>query len=331
MQRKRLLKKSLYFCLVMSFLLSACIVATPVEPTPALPTEISAATSELTSSEEITIFAPSSTSSIPIILAVKALPNTKLVLFTNHAQASAQFIKDENAVLVTGLSVGVDMFRNQVPIQVFNSSVSGLSYLVGCNIEVNDFSELKGKEVYLPFEGSPLEETTAFFISKAGLEWKKDVKPIYAPFDTSTALIKQGKDVLVALGEPSVSALSGQACFKLGPSYYEEWNKITGSQQGYPQIAAFAKKSFLESNPDWVRSFNLELEKALINVSNDPETAVAEVKDQFQLPVPVLTQGLERTEFYFESGESLKQAVQDYYQTIEKPLDESFETFFAIP
>ncbi len=325
------MKKLIFLCLVISFLLSACEVPAPVESSSTLPTENTDATSEFTPAGEITIFAPSSTSSIPLILAVKTLPNTKLVLFTNHAQASAQFIKDENTVLVTGLSVGVDMFRNQVPIQVFNSSVSGLSYIVGCNIEVKDFSELKGKEVYIPFEGSPLEETTAYFVSKAGLEWKKDVTPIYAPFDTSTALIKQGQDVLVALGEPSVSALSGQPCFKLGPSYFEEWNKITGSKQGYPQVAAFAKKSFLKSNANWVKSFNAELEKALSIVSNDPVAAVAEVKDQFQLPAPVLTNGLERTEFYFESGENLKQAVQDYYQTIEKPLDESFETFFAIP
>jgi hypothetical protein len=58
---------------------------------------------------------------------------------------------------------------------------------------------------------------------------------------------------------------------------------------------------------------------------------VAEVKDQFQLPVNVLTSGLGRTEFFFESGAGLKKAIQDYYQTIGKPLDESFEDFFALP
>jgi ABC-type nitrate/sulfonate/bicarbonate transport system substrate-binding protein len=252
-RRKCRLKKYIILCLALSLLLSACLMATPTvgpnAPTSVVSSQPPTATAEATAADEITIFAPSSTSSIPLILAVKALPNTKLVLFTNHPQASAQFIKDENTVLVTGLSVGVDMFRNLVPIQVFNASVSGLSYLVGCNIEIKDFSDLKGKEVYLPFEGSPLEETTAFFVSKAGLEWKKDVTPIYAPFDTSTALIKQGKDVLVALGEPSVSAMAGQACFKLGPSYFEEWNKITGGQHGYPQVAALAKSPFWHLTP----------------------------------------------------------------------------------
>ncbi|MEA4811927.1 MAG: hypothetical protein VB108_05085 [Anaerolineaceae bacterium] len=327
------MKKLLILFIATSLFLAACVSIAPTaapspvpsrepEPTLGLPTQNTA---------EVTILAPASTSSIPVLLAAKAMPNTKVSLFSNHPQASALFIKEENTVLVSGLSVGVDMFKNGVPLQIFNSNVSGLSYLVGCNQEVKGFADLKGKEVYLPFEGSPLAETTAFFASKAGLEWKKDVTPVYAPFDTSTALIKQGKEVLVALPEPSVSAMAAQACFKLGPSYYDEWNKITGSNNGYPQVGAFAKKSFIEDHTDWINTFNTELEKALQACTKNPAGSVEEVKDQFKLPVPVLTNALGRTRFSLESGKVLKESVIHYYQTIGKPLDESFAGFFALP
>ncbi len=37
-------------------------------------------------------------------------------IFDNHPpQAHAQFMAEDNLVLVTGLSVGVDMFKNDVP------------------------------------------------------------------------------------------------------------------------------------------------------------------------------------------------------------------------
>ncbi len=88
-------------------------------------------------------------------------------IFDNHPpQAHAQFMAEDNLVLVTGLSVGVDMFKNDVPpLQLINTNVTGLSYLVSCNLEINSFADLAGHEIYLPFEGSPpLEETTRFFL-----------------------------------------------------------------------------------------------------------------------------------------------------------------------
>ena len=102
----------------------------------------------------VTVLAPSSTTSIPILLAAKFLPGLNVEIFENHPQANAQFMAEEDLVLVTGLSVGFDMFKNGVPLQLINTNVTGLSYIVSCNFEINSFAELYGHEIYIPFEGS---------------------------------------------------------------------------------------------------------------------------------------------------------------------------------
>lgn len=280
----------------------------------------------------VTVLAPSSTTSIPILLAAKYLPGLNVEIFENHPQANAQFMAEEDLVLVTGLSVGFNMFKNEVPLQLINTNVTGLSYIVSCNFEINSFAELAGHEIYLPFEGSPLEETTQFFVEQAGLVYGEDVKPIYAPFDTSTALIKNGDDAIVAIPQPAATAMAAQECGHLGASFYDTWNEITGDSDGYPQVGAFAKAEFASAHPEWVIAFNQAVARAIAELQANPEAAVNEVAEKFSFPVPVLLKALQATKFTVQSDQEMKDSVIHYYKTIGKPLDESYEAiFYTLP
>ena len=112
--------------------------------------------------DQIQIYTPPTPSSIPLILAARNLENTKVTIFANHSQAHTLFLRDDVPILVTGLSVGIDFFRQGIPVQIVNSYISGLTYLVTRGKPVQTFRELQGQELYLPFEGSPIEEITKF-------------------------------------------------------------------------------------------------------------------------------------------------------------------------
>ena len=111
----------------------------------------------------VMIYAPAGPTSIPLILAAESLPGVKVKIFTNHSKAHALFLKGKVQILCTGLSVGVGFYRQGVPVQIINSHVSGLAWLV-TNIKVTHFKDLRGMTIYLPFPGSPLEELTRFFM-----------------------------------------------------------------------------------------------------------------------------------------------------------------------
>lgn len=299
----------------------------PVEDSP-VPT---ASSPEETTSEpprEVTVLAPNSITSLPILQAAKYVPGMKVEIFENHPQANAQFLGSEDIVLVTGLSVGVGMFTNDVPVKLINTNVTGLAYLVSCNLEINRFADLAGHEIYLPFEGSPMEETTQFFVEQAGLKYGEDVKPIYAPFDTSTALIKNGQDAIVAMPQPAATAMAAQPCGHLGASFYDTWNEITGDKDGYPQVGAFAKASFVEANPEWIKTFNEAIAKAIDELQTNAEPIIGEFAESFSFPAPVLIKAFMGTKFTVQSDIEMKDSVIHYYETIGKPLDEKFEAFF---
>jgi NitT/TauT family transport system substrate-binding protein len=276
----------------------------------------------------LVIYAPATPSSIPVIIAARHMENAEITIFTNHSQAHTLFLRGDVTILVTGLSVGVEFFRDGVPVQIINSYVSGLTYLVTYGRKVDSFAEVRGQEIYIPFEGSPIEETTQFFIEQEGLTWKRDIKPVYSSFLSSVELLKQGRAANVALPEPYVSLVEKQDQVFVSLSYKQEWDALTGSAGGYPQVATFVKKDWAAAHPDLIAQVNDELANALQMIEQDPAAAVERTQAELGFPPEVLLSSLQRTDLSFSDSDKMAQEIRRYYQIIGRPLDETFDPFF---
>jgi NitT/TauT family transport system substrate-binding protein len=289
----------------------------------------------------ITVYAPSTTSSVPIILAARQLAthagtvedpvreeDADLTIFDNHSQANTLFLRGDVDILVTGLSVGVGFFRNGAPVQVINCNVSGLTYLVTYGRQVDSFAELKGGSLYLPFEGSPIEETSRFFAEQEGLTWNQDIKPVYAPSDSSLVLLTQGKAAAVALPEPYVSLAEQQAPVHVSISYRERWDDLTGSSHGYPQVCAFVKEDWAGAHRQTIARFNEELANAIRTVQRDPAAAAQQAEGMLGFTQETLLAALGRTDFDVRDSGEMEQEIRRYYEIVGKPLDASYGPFF---
>lgn len=288
------------------------------------------ATESSESADELVIYSPASTSSIPVILAAQKMDHVKLELYTNQSQANTLFLRGEVDILVTGLSVGVELYSNDAPVQMIDSFVSGLSYMVTYGKTVKDFNDLKGSEIYIPFKGSPIEEVSSYLASAEGLEWGKDLTPVYSPFDSSIELLKQGKAAAVILPEPNVTLVEGEPDINISFSLFDAWNKATGSEDGYPQVGSFVNPQWAETHPSSVAEFNHALEEAIVQVQQDPQGAVDAVKGYYKLSPEKLSKSLSRTRYFFTACEDMKKAIENYYQQIGKSLDEKDTDFYFI-
>lgn len=277
------------------------------------------------------IAGPATPSSIPLILAAENLENTQVQIIQNQAQANAAFLRGEINILVSGLSVGADLRKNGAPVQLLNTYVTGLSFLVTYGEKVESLSGLKGQEIHLPFEGSPIEEATMFLAEKEGLDWGTDLKPVYSPFDASVALLREGKARAVVLPEPFVTLVENDPNLFISLDYFSAWNAATQTEAGYPQVGAFVNAEWARQNPEQLAAFNAALAEAIRFIQENPEEAVAKVKEQFQLPEAVLLRSLQRTRFGLSTGEAMQTNVNGYYNLIGKPLDGNFADFYYIP
>lgn len=278
--------------------------------------------------EQITIYAPMSTSSIPVILAARQFPHVKMILFADQSQANTEFIRGDVSILVSGLSVGIDLYKNGVPVQAANSIVSGLSYLVTYGTPVTSLKELVGKSIYVPFEGSPIDEVVGFLAASEGMTWKEDISAVYSPFESSIELLKQGKADAVVLPEPMVTLVEGQPNVFISLDLAKEWNRSTGSQHGYPQVASLVNPDWAAENEAFLRDFNSALASAIQSVQEDPQAAIDQIKDQYKLSPGKLMTSVSRTRYLLLSGSEMQASIESYYQTIGKPLDENFSDFY---
>jgi len=330
------LKVWILITIIAGLVLSGCTTATPVI------TEVSTGTATLTpeivlsatpsasSTEKLVIFAPASTSSIPVLLAASKLENVEVTLYTNHSQANTLFLRGDVSILVTGLSVGADMYQNGAPVQIINSFVSGLSYLLTYGKPVNNWAELKGQKIYIPFEGSPIEETTAFLIGQAGLEYKTDITPVYSPFDSSVQLLKEGKAGAVVLPEPFVTLVEGNPNVYISLSYFDEWNEATGTDLGYPQVGSFVNREWAQTHAAEIAEFNQALGEAIERVESYPSESVETVQSYFKLPAELLRKSLNRTRYHLVTGQEMVDSITFYYQSIGKPRDEKSSEFYYL-
>lgn len=337
MENKMNKKFSLFLILtaISALLVTGCMSSNVIQPT-AEATQSALQSSPATEStpvvpEKLVIYAPASTSSIPVIIAANRLKNVDLQLYNNQSQANTLFLRGDVSILVSGLSVGMDLYKNEAPIKVINSFVSGLSYLVTYGKPVDDLAALKGKEVYFPFEGSPIEEVTFYLAKEKDLTWKTDIIPIYSPFESSIELLKQGKAEAVILPEPSVTLVEGKPDIYISLSLFDLWNEQTQTSEGYPQVATFVNPDWAAAHSEQVNEFNTALSEAIAYVQQNPEAAAQEVQTFYKLPADKLLKSLGRTRYHLTTGSGMQTEIQSYYQTIGKPLDENFTDFYFIP
>lgn len=318
------LSRLLTLALALAVLLPGCVAVPPA--TPAATTEPQVAGQPAPA--VLVVYAPATPSSVPVLMAARRMQDVEVTIFSNHSQANSLFARGDVDILVTGLSVGVDLFKAGAPVQVIDSYVAGMTYLVTHGKAIKRFADLKGQEIYIPFEGSPIEEMTRFLVEQEGLTWKTDIKPVYLPFASSVELLKQGKATAVALPEPSVTLVASQPDIYISLSYREAWDKATGSVSGYPQVTPFVMREWAAGHADVIARFNAEVAAAVQAIQEDPAAAAAQVHEQLGLPEPVLRTALGRTDFAFISADALAESIWGYYRTIGNPLDETFDAFF---
>ncbi len=272
------------------------------------------------------IYVPATPASVPLILAAQTLPGMDVKIFTSHSKAHSLFLKGDVQILSTGLSVGVRFFRQNVPVKIVNSYVSGLTYLV-TNRSVKTFRDLKGQMLYLPFTGSPIEEITQFFVAAEGLVWNRDIPIGHTLFPGAVNLLQQGRISAAALPEPFVSMLQTRRDIHT-LSYKALWEKHTGHGDGYPQMGTFVLQSWAESHGPAIRQLNAALARAILFVIQSPDAAVKKVEPFMKFSAGILQAALRQTDFYLLQGSDLKREVENYYQTLGVPLDDTFEDFF---
>jgi ABC-type nitrate/sulfonate/bicarbonate transport system substrate-binding protein len=143
-------------------------------------------------------------------------------------------------------------------------------------------------------------------------------------------LLKEGKATAVVLPEPYVTLVEGQPNISISLSYFDEWNKATGTDKGYPQVGSFVNSEWAKTHGQDIAAFNQALGESISMAQSDPSDAVTATQSNYKLSAALLLKSLSRTRFNLVSGQDLQETIDNYYTVIGKPLDEKFSAFYYL-
>ena len=209
------------------------------------------------------------------------------------------------------------LYNKGVPIQVTAVIGWGVMYLVG-DTEIKDWLDLKGKKILAPAKGAVPDLLLRYLLTKNGLNPEQDLSIQYVGSPVELArLAAVGEAPLVVLPEPWVTeVMERNPEVKVLLDFQREWQRIEKQSQTYPQTCIVVNKKFAGLNPEFVRSYLKELDRAIRWLNENPEQAGILAEKHVQISSNSIRKGLTRCNLRFESALKARGEIERFLSRI---------------
>lgn len=185
---------------------------------------------------------------------------------------TTKILKEEADIAIVPSNLAAQAYNKGLGYKIVGTAIWGSFYLVGTE-DINDFSELKGKEIYTFGKGLTPDIVLRLVLSKNGIDPDKDVTLNYLNAASEVApVFISGKANLAVFAEPMLTTVmmkkqDAEVIFDLN----EEWGKVTNTEMGYPQASLIVKEELIEKNRDFVEKFIQEYTESRLWAKENPE------------------------------------------------------------
>jgi len=288
---------------------------------------------------QVRVLVSQTTAALPLLLMARdqSVPGVdlKVDFFSNHAQALAVLLRGETDLLLSGTSQGWENRLDGSPIVMLDTGVWGVSSLVGRDLSIKGFADLKGKRIAIPFPGSPLDFQSRTLLAFDKLDPDKDVTISFGPFAQSVQRLLSGQLDAAALPEPLATLVVKKNGLLRLVQYSKAWARFTGGDPQSPQVSLFATEGWAREHAPVVASVVSAWDMASRAVTASPGAAAAAFAAALAVDPAILEEAARNTLLAVPSPAENKARVLAYYQVVSKylpagprPLD---DRFFAAP
>ncbi len=164
-------------------------------------------------------------------------------------------------------------------IRVLAVNTLGVLYLIENGETVHSLSDLSGKTVYLPGQGTNPEYVFRALLRAGGgaeLESSVTFDYSYPSPDELTTAAATGKASLAVLPEPKVTAATMKnASLRVAVNFSDEWKKATGTE--LVQGCVIVRSEYADAHPAVIEKFMQRYEASVTKAASDVEGAAADI------------------------------------------------------
>ena len=223
----------------------------------------------------------------------------------------------EHDMFAFPLTVAAKLYNKGLPVRLTNVDTWGVTYFITTDPELNDWSQLKGKTVYVPLQSSPPDALTQFFLNEAGLKAGEDVEVIYSTTAEISQMMAAGKIEYATLIEPQVTAaMMNNDQVRVAFSFEDEWKKVKGEDSIVPNAGIGTTETFLSEHADLVADFESAYEESLNWVLENPAEAAALAEEQLGLKAALVEKAIPNMGLPYKNAMEAKTDLDGFYELL---------------
>lgn len=316
--------KIMFLCATMAMALTACQGAGTSAGTEAQSASAQETAEKAEDGEEITLRLgiPKAPPALPVLRMMDAgLLGEKVTIELDIWDAPEQLIAmvqdGDHDMFAFPLTVVAKLYNKGLPVRLTNVNTWGVTYFMTTDPDFSDWSQLKGKTVYIPLQSSPPDALTQFFLNEAGLKIGEDVEIIYSTTSEISQMLAAGKSEYATLIEPQVTAARmNNENVRVAFSFEDEWKRVKGDDSIVPNAGFGSTAAFLESHQELAAQFEDAYEEALNWVLENPAEAGALAEEHLGLKAALVEKAIPNMGLLYRSAKDAKTDLDGFYQLL---------------
>ena len=226
---------------------------------------------------------------------------------------------DLDIALIPANVASILYHKTQGGVEVIDINTLGVLYMVSGEDGLADFTDLKGKTIYLTGKGTTPDYVLQYLLNANGMS-VDDVTLEYKSEATEVASVLAEDPMAIGLlPQPFVTAACMQNdALKVIFDLNEEWNKVQGAS-GSSMVTGVTvvRKEFLEENEEAVKAFMEEHKASAEAINADPATGAAlAVEAQIVAKEPIAQKAIPDCNITYMDKEDMKQALSGYLEVL---------------
>ena len=275
-----------------------------------------------TEKQIITVGVPAAPPTLPVLRMIETNAlgeNVEIKLdIWNEPETLIAMVQDkEHDLFAFPLTVVSTLYNKGVDVRLMNVNTWGVTYFMTTDPEFKNWSDLKGKTVYIPLQSSPPDALTQFFMNEAGLTVGEDVEVVYASTSEVATMLADGRAVYGTLIEPQVTkAMMGNEDLRVAFSFEEEWQRVTETDTKIPNAGFGTTQSFIDANPELTAKFEEEYAKACEWANDNPSEMAALAEKHLGLKAALVEKALPNMGLEYKSAVDSKKELAMFYNLL---------------
>lgn len=226
---------------------------------------------------------------------------------------------DLDIALIPANVASILYHKTQGGVEVIDINTLGVLYMVSGEDGLTDFTDLKGKTIYLTGKGTTPDYVLQYLLNANGMS-VDDVTLEYKSEATEVAsVLAEDPTAIGLLPQPFVTAACMQNdAMKVIFDLNEEWNKVQGAS-GSSMVTGVTvvRKEFLEENEGAVKAFMEEHKASAEAINADPATGAAlAVEAQIVAKEPIAQKAIPDCNITYMDKAEMKQALSGYLDVL---------------